>query len=673
MRFVPLLLALILAACSRQRGDAVRFRLDRDAAVSLVVSGDDGPRVLLDRGKLSAGEHRLALRGGQCYLDDMALATLPPGSWSYRAWAQEALALSTPKDALTWGADDGVPVAMAADDASVYIGWSANVDGAAVIACDPRGTLRWSHRRDAACGVRGLGVDAGEVFVLGHARDSTEPGSMVWKLNRQTGQALPWAGRGEDALKISSLWPDDAEVKPRAADAMAVGNGRVYLTFTRLGFIAVLDARDGHYVTTLTAPEPGAMALSTTPIVQAQPGAQQEVADFGVAVLWGRAVTYFVMPHEPPWVAANVTHALDGDERIAALTMRDDSLRTRDVQLYLGLAEPHSQVQVRPASAPGAHTLAIGKAGGRAALGPWEAGALRDIRALAIDSAEQLWVAEGGAWPRRVSVWTTAGRQAELVREFFGAPDRAAPGSAVWPGDPAVLVAQGCEWRIDPAGGRAECMGVITTDGMESAGFFTADGRTFLAVHGGWRDGRATVSCYERRAPGDWRVLSRLTVPRESMIPMYWADTDGDGIAQPGEMRQVGFAAGEGTLPRFALADGTLCAPLARYRHSGWTPSGAPLFDWEHASPEAPPAGAFGAVEIPGAGRVWTVQRGGNVELRTEEDLLLFTAPLTAATGATRTADGRIFLSTAAHTAHEITGASTLRALGSGTWKVEAR
>ena len=649
----------------------MRFRLDREAAVSLVATSDySEARVLMERFKLPAGEHRLAMRGGQCLLDDTALAKLPPGSWNYRAWAQEALALAAHEDAPRWGADDGAPSALAADDASIYIGWSANVDGAAVIACDARGVLRWSHRRGAACGVRGLGVDASEVFVLGHAPDSPEPGSIVWKVNRQTGQPIPWQGRADDALRISSLWPAESVSKPQSADAMAVANGRVYLTFTRAGFIAVLDARDGHYVTTLTAPEPGPMALSTTPIVPSEPGAKQEVADFGVAVLWGRAVTYFVMPHDPPWVAANTTHALAEDERITAFTMRDDTLRTRDVQLYLGLAEPHSQVQVRPASAPGGHTLAIGKAGGRAALGPWSAGALRDIRALAIDSAEQLWVAEGGAWPKRVSVWATTGKQAELVREFFGAPDRAAPGCAVWPGDSSVLVAQGCEWRIDPAGGAAECVGVITTDGMESAGFFTADGRTILAVHA-----RASVSFFERRTPGDWKMLSRLTVPRESMSPTYWADTNGDGIAQPAETQQAGFAAGEGTMPRFTLADGTLCAPHARYRRIGWTtPGGAPLFIWDKAESIAPPpAGAFGALEVPGAGRVWTVQRGALVELRTAEDLLLFTARLPSATGATRTADGRIFLTTAAHTAHEITGATALRALGAGTWKVEAR
>ena len=63
------------------------------------------------------------------------------------------------------------------------------------------------------------------------------------------------------------------------------------------------------------------------------------------------------------------------------------------------------------------------------------------------------------------------------------------------------------------------------------------------------------------------------------------------------------------------------------------------------------------------------MQRGANVELRTEEDVLLFTAPLAPATGATRTAAGRIFLTTAAHTAHEVTGAATVRPLGSGTWR----
>ena len=66
-------------------------------------------------------------------------------------------------------------------------------------------------------------------------------------------------------------------------------------------FAAVLDAKTGGYVITLTGPQLGAMSFSTTPMRDPQTGAQKPI-DFGVAAIVGNGIAYFLMEHDPAWV-----------------------------------------------------------------------------------------------------------------------------------------------------------------------------------------------------------------------------------------------------------------------------------------------------------------------------------------------------------------------------------
>lgn len=361
------------------------------------------------------------------------------------------------------GGDDGGPSAVAADEARVYLAWSGAIHGNPLVALSPDGVVQWAHREEPKCGVRAVAAEQGTVYVLGHGGDATEAGSVLYKLDAATGAPTPWTGKDERFLRIVSLWPDNDDVKPIAADSLAVGNGRLYLSFTAPGFIAVLDAHDGKYVTTLSGPEPGPMALSTTPLKTLD--GRDEVADFGVAVLMGRGASYFVMPHDPPWVAMNTTRWLAEDERITAFTMRAETMTSGDVQLYFGLDAPQSQVQVRPASDPSGFTFSVGMPGGREETGLWKAEALRDIRGIALDAKQQLWIAEGGVKPKRFSVWTTTGKEARLLREHFGPLDASDAAPSVSSDDPTIILAGGCEWRRDPVSGAAVCVGVLRAAG----------------------------------------------------------------------------------------------------------------------------------------------------------------------------------------------------------------
>lgn len=305
------------------------------------------------------------------------------------------------------------PVAIAADNLNVFLGWNAAISGDSIVALGLDDRPHWRWRHPVHDGVRDLAVDGGFVFVQTMGPEGA--GALLVRLNALDGKPAPFVERESHELAVSSLWPADADIKPDHADAMTAHAGRIYLSFTAPGFIAVLDAKSGAYVTTLSGPQVGPMALSSTPMHDPGGSGKNIDADFGVVTIAQKAVSYFVMPHDPPWVAANTTHRLGDDDHITALLIRGDTMKTGDVSLFLGLGAPQHQVQSRPASNSEGFTWAAGVAGGGG--GP---GALGDIRSLAIDARGRLWIAEGGAVPR-FSVWSTDGSEGRLLGEVRGA------------------------------------------------------------------------------------------------------------------------------------------------------------------------------------------------------------------------------------------------------------
>jgi hypothetical protein len=360
------------------------------------------------------------------------------------------------------GGDRGGPCTVAADDALVFLGWRGAEHGQEIVAVDPAGTAQWSHHHaEGLCGLRALAADAGVLFVLGGVEGPDSDGGSLYKLDARTGAPLTWKTDGPTELKITTLW-GEGQTEPTIANALAARNGRVYLTFTAHGFIAVLDAESGAYVTTLTAPEPAQMALSTTPMLDPDQPGSHIVLDFGVCALAHHGIAYFVMNHEPAWVRHSTTRWLRPDEGIVAFTMRGDTMRSGDVTLYTALGAPQHQVQLRPVEAAEGFSVTVGEAGGRPARGPWKGEALRDVRALAVDATGQLWIAEGTATPKRFSVWKTDAPRGVLVREIFGPLDVDEPAFRAEP--PDTWLAQGCRWRIDPATGAAQCLEVLGED-----------------------------------------------------------------------------------------------------------------------------------------------------------------------------------------------------------------
>jgi hypothetical protein len=355
--------------------------------------------------------------------------------------------------ALVAGGDAGPPCAVAADEHSVFLGWRAAVSGHEIVAVNPQGTVLWGHHHGPGkSGVRALAASDGVVFVLASGESDESAGSFIYKLDARSGRPVPWEGRTEPEIQLTSLWPADAEVKPSQGTSIAAKNGRVYVTFGKEEFIAALDGRSGAYVITLNGPAPTQMALSITPMTDPQDPGKSRVIDFGVCALAGNGIAYFVMEHDPAWVMASTTRWLQEDERIVAIALTGDTMKSGDATIYTALADPHHQVQLRTVDNAESFTVAVGKPGGRPATGAWEADGLRDIRAIAIDAQGQLWVAEGDANFGRFSVWGTGEKQGKLLREYFG-PVQAEPLADLT--NPLKVTTRDLQWEIDASTRRA--------------------------------------------------------------------------------------------------------------------------------------------------------------------------------------------------------------------------
>ncbi len=470
MKIFAFFIALALYA---QAAAPIAFHTTRPGFVSLNLYRPDGTlaRQILNGASFTAGNHEVAwdgLAGGK---------PLPPGTYTWSAVFDEGLGLKVRGWIGDFGGDRGTPSAAAADETQVYLGWSlASADGDAVVACDPAGAILWTHRRGPLSGCRALAADGGFLYVLGGEGPDAE-GRAIYRLGVKDGAVIPWPG-GRIDLKIRSLWPAKGKYKPDLADYFAVKNGRIYLSFTEGQFIAVLDARTGAYLQTIVGSPPGAVdSVGTRSESPDNPG-QLIDSDFVViAMKWG-GIGKMLLGHDPIWVLGSELTPLEGGERISALTAIGDGAKHHKQDIFIGLDAPLNQVQARPALDSATVTYTAGDGDRR---GTWDAGRLGAIRALALDATGQLWVAEGDAIPGRVSVWTTDTRKGRIARQFFAPPDPGSP-IAVDPLDPRLIVAGGCEWRIDPATGRAACIGIITRDRLRAVRFMVENDRVLLVL-----------------------------------------------------------------------------------------------------------------------------------------------------------------------------------------------
>ncbi len=254
-------------------------------------------------------------------------------------------------------------------------------------------------------------------------------------------------------------------------------------------------------------------------------------------------------------------------------------------KIYVSVGDPDNQVTVFDAS--GKEEKRIGRKGGRAPLGPWQADGMLFPAGVAVDKEGQLWVMERDAHPKRVSVWKLS--DGKLVADFFGPTQYGASGSAINPKDPDLMVGVGCEWRLDPKTGRSTCVGTFDRQYHSFATFREGkNGKLYLyTIYGQY--GVGGVQVWERLGDANFAKRAELRTAGDLRNTAgkteLWVDADGDGKEQQEEVQtQEGalFCAGSNSWSLNLGPDLTLYAQ-----------------DWKDKKLKALPADGFNGCNAP--------------------------------------------------------------------------
>ena len=340
-------------------------------------------------------------------------------------------------------------------------------------------------------------------------------------------------------------------------------------------------------------------------------------------------------------------------EVIVAEGLEDPRLLTFDGEGNVCISDWGASHQVKIFSPQGRFLRAVGKPGAPT-VGPYDPLHMNHPAGVAVDDRGRLWVAENDFSPKRVSVWAKDGT---LENAFYG-PARYGGGGALDPRDKTVFYygeeQGGMQFRLDWASGQSQLESVYyrkEADPVPLHRHFTGNapetpfpvaGRTYLTnaynsdpVAGAglaeiWvlENGvaRKVAAAGDARGPSGWLPAFDTAgfadkLPRDadftqSAIFFLWADEDGDGRMQPGEVAfrqtqgkrwRVGGVTVEKDLS-FVVA--RLGSEAVRFKPGSFTEKGVPLYDAAHgevlAQNVTAPVSTGGGQALTGEGG-WTV------------------------------------------------------------------
>jgi len=608
------------------------------------------------------GEHRRAGRSAEEWdgLDQYG-KPIPAGSYQIKAIYHPPLGLDyqmtlgnpgsppwpTADDRGDWLSDESDPQGAATDGRWVFLAAPGSEKGYSIIAVDENGRRQWGFQEDIYPRCVSLAVSGDYLYALYSGPELTSGGdynghnaierAVLVCLDKRTGRPARFSAAAPQTRVAT--WPYREAVTPlwemrrnKTFDAARYGGqpryfstdvgestgalgvaataGRVYLAMNYDDKLLALDAATAQKVDEIPVPKPAGLralpdgtllAVSGTSVVRVDPATKR------VTPLIDHDL---VSPHD-------VTTDAGGD-------------------IYVG--DWGASFQVKVFSPSGKFLRAVGKAGGRPRVGPWDAGAMLVPRGLAVTDAGRLWVAEDDNAPCRVSVWDAA--TGAFVRDYLGpAPYGGAPPFWRDPQDPSRVFAEGVLWRVDEAHKTAVPISTplrrmdrgqpflpTPNGGSPVSRAFTHDGRQYLALVGNRgivtvlrRDGDrlhpvAALGGLSRLVAGDGTVMQDWdsdlhTHSYPNWYPDFfrghsgdnfsWTDADGDGLVQSGEMRWAPTVSrfdplAEGRQAEWSLGWGAAVGPdgsvtfagftrdkevVYRVDVSGWTPGGAPIYD----------------------------------------------------------------------------------------------
>ncbi len=536
----------------------IAFDMPEDGYISMNIRSADGRvvRQLLACDFRAKGHYEVKWDGLTTPSWRRPGEAVSPGAYSWDAIWHKGIGLrlkgwacnggSAPWDGATgkenWGGDHGLPAACASDGQKTYLAWNGAEAGKALLAVDADGNVQWSNVRGGIGGASLVAVDAGVVYAYnGNSK-------AIYRVAPAKGDYTSWAGTDSTDLFIKSLWDDAA--KPPEPSGIAAGGGTLYVSFSANGVVMVLDGASGKVLNKLDVKSPSALQIG---------------ADGKLYVISGSSAVVCLTGS----LASRVVEGLTNATGLAL---------DKQGRLYVGVRDPDNQVKIFTPDGKPAGT--IGRAGGRAKLGPWQPDGMLFIHGMTVDAHDRLWVMEEDGHPKRVSAWDI--KTGKLYKEFFGPSSYGALGGAINPVDPNLMIGQGCEWRIDPATGKAICLGTITRDGMEVSRFATgSNGRLYLAVATGWAYDALPVRIFERLGDANYKLRASFRYEGKDKTgkTIYWADRNGDGQEQAdevtsidGHLRFSGWYMGLGP-------DMTIYADGKMLKTASFTACGAPIYD----------------------------------------------------------------------------------------------
>jgi|TARA_B100001971_G_scaffold201730_1_gene214792 hypothetical protein len=409
-----------------------------------------------------------------------------------------------------WGGEHGMPAACAADDQRVYLGWTGNEVGRALIAVDPADNgkpiqdVMWSQA-GGFTSIQRLAVDEGVVYFVSS--------KTMAAVDAKTG--APFGGPKLNK-RLSEIWMDPAGKPHRLnsiEDGFSARNGKLYLTFSESNLVVQVDVKTGKVSKTFSVKSPGSISAVDDRLIYLASESSKVLALDSVS-----GKTFVVL---------------------AGLTNTDGLAvdRQGNICLTFGFPKPHVAVY----SPQGKLLKSMGQ--GRAGSGPWNRDTLVHSTQIAVDQNGLIWVAEA-MHPRRVSVWDP--KRGKCIREYFGPTHYGASGAVIHPGDPNIMVGEGCEFRVNPKTGRATMRGLVVAHSMipQASRFCEGPrGREYLAgVYQGtiWnpRDPRKPkrIEIHERVSEGSYRLRAAIRPEPSVGRTVFWADRNADLKEQPDEL-----------------------------------------------------------------------------------------------------------------------------------------
>lgn len=405
------MLAALLSGCvTRTPENAVAYRLAAPGQVTIAIDDASGRRVrnLIAAAERPAGRH-LEIWDG---LDDVGRpvplgeyhwrglvhgpitshfldAFYSPGEPPWLTYERPAQWYIRPGGSGGWLTDHERPLCAYAAGDRIFLGAALAEAGHSIIEVDPDGRKRWGTLWLSLSGAQAIALDNGVLFVAG------EKGWMGdWlAVNRLDAKSYQWIGNPPELRKLRT---DACFIKEKSADysgirGMVVTPKFIVLSLADRGRLALFDRDTAAHVRDVPLPGAGGLVRTASGEILAVSGTQIVQVDLTA----GQHRVVVSSELVEPWAVAVDSKGL----------------------IYVTDGAPAVQ-RVRVFTPSGRFLRFIGNPGGRRE-GRYDPEVMSHPAGIAIDSRDQVWVAEHDYLPKRVSVW---GANGKLVREYLGPP-----------------------------------------------------------------------------------------------------------------------------------------------------------------------------------------------------------------------------------------------------------